>query len=76
MASLLSFGSPIRRRKTITKLALLFLATVIGATIGCAGTNAPATPANPGTTPGTYTVTVTGTSGAITATTGVTVTVN
>jgi hypothetical protein len=32
--------------------------------------------ANPGTTPGAYTVTVTGSSGAIKATTAVTVTVN
>jgi hypothetical protein len=79
MASLLWFGFPIRRRRTITQLGLLLIATLIGGAIGCGGGKAaapPATPANPGTTPGAYTVTVTGSSGAITATTAVTVTVN
>jgi len=79
IASLLWFGFPIRRRRTITQLGLLLIATLFGAAIGCGGGNAakpPATPANPGTTPGAYTVTVTGSSGAITATTAVTVTVN
>jgi hypothetical protein len=79
IASLLWFGFPIRRRRTITQLGLLLIATLFGAAIGCGGGNAAkplATPANPGTTPGAYTVTVTGSSGAITATTAVTVTVN
>jgi hypothetical protein len=79
IASLLWFGFPIRRRRTITKLGLLLIATLIGAAIGCGGGNAaapPANPANPGTTPGAYTVTVTGSSGGITATTAVTVTVS
>jgi hypothetical protein len=39
-------------------------------------TTAPAAQANPGTTAGSYTVTVTGISGATMATTAVTVTVN
>ena len=76
MASLLFFGFPIRRRPTITKLSLLPIAILISAAIGCSGTKAAAPPANPGTTPGAYTVTVTGSSGAIKATTAVTVTVN
>jgi trimeric autotransporter adhesin len=76
MASLLFFGFPIRRRRTITQLSLLPIATLISAAIGCGGTKAAAPPANPGTTPGAYTVTVTGSSGAIKATTAVTVTVN
>jgi hypothetical protein len=79
MASVFWFVFPIRRRRTITQLGLLLIATLIGAAIGCGGGNAaapPATPANPGTTLGTYTVTVTGSSGAVTATTAVTVTVN
>jgi trimeric autotransporter adhesin len=79
IASLLWFGFPIRRRRTTTQLGLLLIATLFGAAIGCGGGNAAkpqATPANPGTTPGAYTVTVTGSSGAITATTAVTVTVN
>jgi uncharacterized membrane protein len=78
MASLLWFGFPIRRRRTDMQLGLLLIATLIGGGIGCGGGKAaaPPGPANPGTTPGAYTVTVTGSSGAITATTAVTVTVN
>jgi hypothetical protein len=76
MASLLLFGFPIRRRRTMKWLGRLLIAISIGTAIGCGGTKAAAPPANPGTTPGAYTVTVTGSSGAITATTAVTVTVN
>jgi trimeric autotransporter adhesin len=76
MASLLWFGFPIRRRRRVTQLGLLLIATLIGGAIGCGGGMAAAPPSNPGTTPGAYTVTVTGSSGAITATTAVTVTVN
>jgi hypothetical protein len=76
MASLLFFLFPIRRRRTITQLNLLPIATLISAAIGCGGTKAAAPRANPGTSPGAYTVTVTGSSGAIKATTAVTVTVN
>ena len=56
-------------------LALLLIATLIGAMIGCGGTKAMAPLANPGTTPRAYTVTVTGSSGSITASTAVAVTV-
>ena len=76
MASLLLFGFPIRRRRTMTQLGLLLIAIFIGAAIGCGGKNAATPPANPGTTPGTYIVTVTGSSGSIMATTAVSVTVN
>jgi hypothetical protein len=76
MASLLSFGFPIRRRRTSLPLGLLLIATLIGTAIGCGGKNAAAPTANPGTTPGDYTVTVSGSSGAITAATAATVTVN
>jgi hypothetical protein len=76
MASLLRFGFPIRRRRTMTQLGLLLIAIFIGAAIGCGGKNAATPPANPGTTPGTYIVTVTGSSGSIMATTAVSVTVN
>ena len=76
MASLLWFGFPIRRRRKLTRFCLLVIATLIGATMGCGGTKAAAPPANPGTTPGAYIVTVTGSSGSIIATTAVTVTVN
>jgi hypothetical protein len=78
MASLLWFGFPLRRRRTIMQPGLLLIATLIGGAIGCGGGKAaaPPGPANPGTTPGAYTVTVTGSSGTITATTAVTVIVN
>ncbi len=59
MASLLWFGFPIRRRRPITQLGLLLIATLIGAAIGCGGGKAAAPPSNAGTTPGAYTVTVT-----------------
>jgi trimeric autotransporter adhesin len=79
MASLLWFGFPSRRRRAITQRGLLLIAALIAGTVGCGGGKAaasPPTPANPGTSPGAYIVTVTGSSGAITATTAVTVTVN
>jgi hypothetical protein len=78
MAALFFFGMPVRRRRLKTLLGLLLFAAVAGAGIGCSSVanNTPTTPANPGTTPGTYTVTVTGTSGATTANTAVSVTVN
>jgi hypothetical protein len=77
MICVLWFGFPVqRRRRTISSLGLLLIATLTGATIGCGGTKAAVPLANPGTTPGVYTVTLTGTSGSITATTTVIVTVN
>ena len=59
----------------------LSFASLAAAAIGCAGTPTPATlpvmtPTNPGTTPGAYTITVTGTSGGVTQSTAVTVAVN
>jgi hypothetical protein len=60
----------------MTQLGLLLIAIFIGAAIGCGGKNAAAPPPNPGTTPGAYIVTVTGSSGSIMAATAVTVTVN
>ena len=75
MTSLLLVGFPTRRRKRMAQ-GILLIATLIGTTIGCAGTKAATLLANPGTAPGTYTVTVAGSSGSIMATTAVTVTVN
>jgi hypothetical protein len=73
MSALLLFGIPARRRRWKTLLSMLLFATIAGAVIGCGGaTNAAKTPANPGT----YTLTVTGTSGAIVQSTAVTVGVN
>jgi trimeric autotransporter adhesin len=76
LSSLLLFGLPIRQRRNLTQFGRLLIAILIGATMGCAGTKAAAPRANPGTTPGAYTVTITGSSGSIMATTAVTVTVN
>jgi hypothetical protein len=74
MSVLFFFGIPGRRRWK-TFLSLLFIAFIGGAVIGCGGKgNTP--PANPGTTPGTYTVTVTATSGTIMQSTSVAVKVN
>ncbi len=55
---------PRRRRNWLTLVVLLSLAVSLGA-IGCGGKSGA-----PGTTPGTYTVTVTGTSGSTNATVG------
>jgi hypothetical protein len=80
MAALLFPAPPIFRRRWNPWLGLLLFAVIAGAAIGCGGamttTTAPAAQANPGTTAGSYTVTVTGISGATMATTAVTVTVN
>ncbi len=84
LVSLLWVGFPVRRRNKLSLLGLLLVSILLGATMGCGGTSAnapappanPAPPADPGTTPGAYTVLVTGSSGAITATAAVTVTVN
>ena len=77
MAALLFLAPPVFRRRWNPWLGLLLFAVLAGAAIGCgsAMTTAPAAPTNPGTTAGSYTVTVTGVSGAIKATTAVTVTV-
>ena len=75
LSAFLFSGLSIRRRKGKTLLGLLLLLAIAGAAIGCGGAKA-AAPANPGTTQGTYTVNVTGTSGNMTATTAVTVMVN
>ena len=76
LAALCFFLVPRRRRNWLAMLGLLLL-FVSGAAIGCGGSNSIGTsPSNPGTTAGTYTVTVTGTSGNITQTTPVTLTVN
>jgi hypothetical protein len=75
MSVLFFFGIPGRRRRWKTFLSLLILALIGGAFIGCSGKgNMPL--ANPGTTLGTYTITVTATSGAIVQSTSVTVGVN
>ena len=76
LAALLLFCVPFRRRAWPTLLGLLVLVALITVSTGCGGSSSTSTgPSNPGTTAGSYSVTVTGTSGATTATTVVAVTV-
>jgi len=76
-ASVLLFFLPIRRRKWQTLFGAAMLAFVLIAASGCGGASTPVTTGggSTGTTPGSYTVTVTGTSGSSTATTSVSFTV-
>ena len=80
LALVFLFGIPERRRNWLAMLGLLVI-FVSGVAIGCGGGGGGNSggggggSSNPGTTPGTYTVTVTGTAGSITQTTAVTVTV-
>jgi hypothetical protein len=71
LCSVLLFGIPSKRRSWRSMLVVLLAFGVLGA-IGCGGTS---TSSNNGTQPGTYAVTVTGTSGSTTANTVVSVTV-
>ena len=64
-----------RRRRFAPLLGVLLLLGVAGAISGCGGGSS-GSPSTPGTPAGTYTVTVTGTSGSITQTTSVSLTVN
>ena len=72
LCSVLLFGIPGRRRSWQSMLVVLLAFGVLGA-IGCGGTSTSSN--NNGTQPGTYAVTVTGTSGSTTANTVVSVTV-
>jgi pseudomonalisin len=84
MAGLLLLLLPVRRRKALRALAMVcLLGAGLGALSGCGGdaatvvkTAACSNVVTAGTTAGTYTVTVTGTSGSVTATAPVMLTVN
>jgi hypothetical protein len=80
LVAFLFFGLPSRRRRTKTLVGLLLLGAFAAIVMGCGGAqkaaNLVTAPANPGTTVGSYMVTVTGSSGALTASTTVAVTVN
>jgi hypothetical protein len=80
LVAFLFFGLPLRRLRTKTLLSLLLLGAFEAIVMGCGGAqkaaNPVTTPADPGTTVGSYMVTVTGSSGALTASTTVAVTVN
>jgi hypothetical protein len=81
LACLLLFGIPARRRRWRTLLGmLLFTAFAFGGIISCGGGGSgggggTTPPPNPGTTPGAYVITVTGTQGTLTASTTVNLTV-
>jgi len=78
IASLFFLILPSRRRRMKMLLSLLALAVFAGAVVGCGGaSNAPSSgQGNAGTTPGAYIITITGTSGTITQTTEVNVSLN
>jgi uncharacterized repeat protein (TIGR03803 family) len=65
---------PARRRSWRMWLGLVLLVILAGGLLSCSSSSSGGT-SNPGTTPGVYTVTVTGTSGSTTATNTVTLTV-
>jgi trimeric autotransporter adhesin len=72
LACILIVGIPARRRKWRRILAmLLLLFSITAGVLACGGGGA----GNPGTTPGTYTITVIGTAGSLTKTGSVTLTV-
>jgi hypothetical protein len=78
LAGLFFFAIPARRRRVRTMLGMLFLlAAFAGGVLACGGGGStPCTPTStPGTTAGSYAITVTGTSGAITQTGTVSLTV-
>jgi hypothetical protein len=75
LATLLFFCLPIRRKKWTTLLGLLVVLVFATAASGCVGGNGTGTHAGSGTTAGSYTVTVMGTSGSNQQSTSVSLTV-
>jgi trimeric autotransporter adhesin len=77
VASLMLWGIPRRWRGWRLIFGVLFVSAIIGGFLGCSSgnSNGGGTTSNPGTTPGSYTVTVTGTSGSLTATSTVALTI-
>ena len=74
LAVLLFFCVPLRRRKWSTWFGLLIFSAIAAASIGCVG-SLPINSSSGGTSPGSYIVTVTGTSGSTTVTAAVNLTV-
>jgi hypothetical protein len=75
LTALVLFFLPFRRRKWRTFLSLVALAALALGPVGCVSGVASNTPSSPGTTAGSYVVTVTGTSGTASVTTTVNLTV-
>lgn len=75
LGCLLIFGSSAKRRRWQTLVAMLALVVFAGGALGCGGGGSGAGQSNPGTRPGSYTITVTGSSGSLTQTTTVALTV-
>jgi trimeric autotransporter adhesin len=75
LAVLFFFGIPVRRRNWRSMLAILLFAGIVGLGIGC-GSGGSSTTTSGGTSSGSYVLTVTGTSGSLSETTTVNLTVN
>jgi hypothetical protein len=76
VAGLLLFTIPARRRSWRSILGVLVFAAMVGMGIGCGSGGGNSGGGSSGTTTGAYVVTVTGTSGSLSTTTPVNVTVN
>ena len=77
LACLLFFGIPARRRRWRSMLGMFVLLVLLtGGLVSCGSKGSGGGMGNPGTTTGSYTITVTGASGSIMQTTTVTLTVN
>jgi subtilase family serine protease len=77
LACILLFGIPARRRRWRNLLGMVaLLVALAGGALACGGGGGGVIPGVSGTTPGNYTITVTGTSGSIVETNTVTLTVN
>jgi hypothetical protein len=75
LACILLFLIPVRRRRWLAMLGCSLLLVAVASCGGSSNTGNTGPPPNPGTTPGTYTVTITGASGSLTETGTVALTV-
>jgi hypothetical protein len=76
LASLFFLLFPNRRKRLTMLFSLIALAAFIGTIVGCGGGSNASSQGNAGTTPGAYVLTITGTSGTISQTTQVNVSVD
>jgi hypothetical protein len=76
LAAFLVFCLPFRRRRWQSLLSLVLLSAMAALCVGCVSGVPANDPSNAGTTPGSYVITVTGTSGTASVTTTVNLTVN